>query len=226
MLYETCKYCHLKSAAAETLDSAELKELEHSCFQTQFAKGDLIFKQDALSSNVIFIREGLVKIHKKGPEREQIIKINKGPTFLGIPTTFGDIVNHYSATAITTVDVCFISNETFRQFIYSNGKFAYEILSDLCKCQLHTHNYCINHLQKQGPGRLADALLYLSNEIYNDNSFLLPLTRHELGDLACCSRESVSRLLNEFKKDNIIQLEGKKISILNKELLAQISKKG
>ncbi len=226
MLYEICKYCHLKSAAAETLNPAELTDLEHNCFQTQFAKGELIFKQDALSSNVIFIREGLVKIHIKGPEREQIIKINKGPTFLGIPTTFGDIVNHYSATAITTVDVCFISNETFQQFIYSNGKFAYEILHDLCKCQLHTYNYCINHLQKQGPGRLAEALLYLSNEIFNDNSFLLPMTRHELGDLACCSRESVSRLLNEFKKDNIIQLEGKKITILNKELLAQISQRG
>jgi CRP/FNR family transcriptional regulator len=226
MLYEICKYCHLKSAAAETLDSDELKELERSCFQTQFAKGDLIFKQDALSSNVIFIREGLVKIHIKGPEREQIIKINKGPTFLGIPTTFGDIINHYSATAITIVDVCFISNETFQQFIYSNGKFAYEILHDLCKCQLHTYNYCINHLQKQGPGRLADALLYLANEIFNDNNFLLPMTRHELGDLACCSRESVSRLLNEFKKDNIIQLEGKKITILNKELLSQISHRG
>jgi CRP/FNR family transcriptional regulator len=226
MRYEICKYCNLKSAAVETLDSDELRELESSCFQTQFSKGELIFKQEALSSSVIFIREGLVKIHIKGPEREQIIKINKGPTFLGIPTTFGDVINHYSATAITTVDVCFISNETFKQFIYSNGKFAYEILNDICRCQLHTYNYCVNHLQKQGPGRLAEALIYLADEIFNDNSFVLPLTRNELGDLACCSRESISRLLNQFKKDNLIHLDGKKITILDKELLLQISKRG
>ncbi|MCD4680900.1 MAG: Crp/Fnr family transcriptional regulator [Bacteroidales bacterium] len=226
MLYEICEYCHFKSAAVETLDYDELKELEGNCFKTQFSKGDLIFKQDALSSNIIFIREGLVKIHIKGPEREQIIKINKGPTFLGIPTTFGDVINHYSATAITSVNVCFISTETFRRFIYSNGKFAYEILNDLCKCELHTYKYCVNHLQKQGPGRLAEALIYLANDIFDSNSFVIPMTRHELGDLACCSRESVSRLLNELKKDNIIHLDGKKITILNEKLLSQISKRG
>ncbi len=221
-----CEYCKHQSPAAGMLDHDESEQLEHSCVKALFAKGDIIFKQQALSSNVIYVREGIVKIHLLGPAREQILKIAKGPTYLGIPTTLGDKVNQYSATALTTVSACFIDINTFKSFINSNGAFAYEIIVDLCRDELIHYKRCINQMQKQSPGRVAEALLAFSKDIFNSDSFTLPLTQSELGDLSGCSRENVSRILSNFSHEKLITTSGRGITIVNKHMLEQVSKLG
>ncbi len=223
---DICKICSKRSLAAEHLRSEELERLGYSCVEVTFSKGDIIFKQNALSSNIIYIKEGLVSIHITGPEREQILKIAKGPSYLGIPTTLGDKINHYSATALTDVSVCFIDIETFKTFIANNKDFAYEIIVELCKNELGHFKRCVNQMQKQSPGRVAEALLFFADEIYENDQFTIPLNRHELGDLTGCSRENISRILMEFHKDGLIKIDGPDVEILKKEALKMISKNG
>lgn len=223
---DICQFCNKKSSATDKLDDDELILLGDSCVGVVFSKGDIIFKQNALSSNVIYIKEGLVKIHTKGPEKEQILKIAKGPAYLGIPTTFGDKVNHYSATAIISTSVCFIDINIFKNFIYENHEFAYEIIVELCKDELLQFDRCVNLVQKHVNGRLAGTLLYFSETIYQSNTFTLPLSRNELADLIATSRETVSRLLSELNKEKIIQINEKKIKLLDIEKLRKISCKG
>jgi len=226
MNLEICKFCNKRSLAAKHLGNEELERLGNNCNEVRFAKGDIIFKQNALSSNIIYIKEGLVKVHISGPEREQILKISKGPAFLGIPTTFGEKINHYSATAINDTIVCFIDIMTFKGFIATNSEFSYEIIIDLCKNEIYNFHRCVNQLQKQGPGRVADALLFFADEIFERDHIELPLLRHEFGDLTGNSRENVSRILTDFNREGLINLNGKNIELLKKDLLRQISEKG
>ena len=214
------------SSAAAILDDQELSMLENSCAQVEFEKGEVIFKQDAFSSNVIYIKSGLIKVHLKGFHREQIIKIAKGPAFLGLPTTFADKVNQYSATAIEKTVACFIDMNAFKQFIYKNGVFAYEIIINLCKEELDNFHKCVNHKQKHLHGRVADTLLHVSKVIFESDEFIFPLNRNEFGDLICTSRESISRTLVEFHEDKIINLRGRHIKILDFERLEHISRNG
>ncbi len=221
-----CQYCNKKSFATEKLDETELEKLGNNCSQVIFHKGDRIMTQDALSHNIVFVEEGLVKIHVNGSEKEQILKIVKGPSYLGIPTVVGSKTNKYSATAISKTTACFIDFDVFKDFIKQNGEFAYEIIIDLCKSELFCYKKCINQVQKQGPGKIAEALLYFSEQIFDNLNFDLPLTRNELGNLTCTSRETVSRILSNFSNSKIIEVNSKKISILNKEQLENISKMG
>ena len=145
----TCKFCNLKSAAAHTLKNSELCVLEKNSAQVRFMPGDNIIRQDALSTNVVYIKSGLVKIHVMGPSRERIMKIVKAPTYLCLPSSFGAKVNHFSATAIEETSVCFIDVNTFKQFIYSNGDFALQIILDLSKGELQNMHNCLNNAQKQ-----------------------------------------------------------------------------
>ncbi len=223
---DVCYYCLQKSIATEKLNKKELEEFEHSCNRVKLKKGDKILIQDTLSFNIAFIKEGLVKVHAMGPEKEQILRIVKGPAYLGIPTTLGAKINEYSATAISKTDVCFIGFDVFKNSIKNNGQFAYEIISELCKNELQFYKKCINQVQKQGPGKIAETLLYFSEEIFNKQKFKLPLTRSELGDLTCTSRETVSRILSDFSNSNIIKINKKKICIIDKKQLESISKMG
>lgn len=221
-----CDFCSIKSTATQFLNKEEMERLNNNCVQVNFSKGDIIFKQDAYSSNIIYVNKGLVKIHIKGPHTDQIIKITKAPSYLGIPTTFGNKINQYSATAIADTKVCFINIDVFKQFIMSNGKFAYELIIGLCQNELSSFKRCANRTQKNIYGRFADALLFFHKEVYEENEFELPLSRSEIGNLIDTSRESVSRIINDFKNDGIININGKKVEILNEKLLEAISNKG
>ena len=221
-----CRLCKFKSTAASHLKSDELDTLGSNCAQVNFKTGDTIIKQDALSSNIIYIQTGFVKIHMDGPERESILRISKAPTYLGIPTTMGDRINHYSATALTDTKVCFIDTNAFRKFIYRNGRFAYEILLDRCKSDLdHFHRF-VNLTQKHINGRIADALLNFADNLFENDEIEMIINRSEFADLVGSTRESVSRVLNQFHDEGLIINKDTKILLKNRNSLELISKNG
>jgi len=226
MQKHSCKKCKIKSAAEKFLTTDEFSKLEVNSVVVNFKKGNVIIKQNALSLNVVYLRTGLVKIHMKGPAKEKILRIVKAPSYLGIPTTFGDKINNYSVTALEDTTVCFIDASFFKMLTYGNGQFAYEIIIDLCKSELFDQQRHINQEQKQIPGRVAETLICMSEMLFENNIFNLPVSRIELADLVGTSRESLSRILSQFSCENIIKIDGSKISILNKDLLMQISEKG
>lgn len=221
-----CKICSIKSRAASKLIDSEIEKLSSNCTLVKFQKGDPLIKQGTFSTNIAYLRRGLAKIHIEGPYHEQIVRIVKSPSYLGLPTTIGDKINQYSVTIIGDSEVCFINIDAFRELLRSNNDFAYEIVLELCRNELDAFCRCANRTQKQVRGKIADVLLEFSDKIYNSSVFTLPVTQEELGDLIDSSRESISRVLTEFDKDGIIKLTGKKIEILNKKSLLLISSKG
>lgn len=221
-----CKLCVYKSPATELLSNIELETLEHNCAQISFKKGEIVFREETLATNIAYLKSGIVKVHMKGPVSDKILRLTKAPAYLGLPTTFGDKINQYSATAITEAQVCFISLETFRNFIFNNGGFAYEIILDLCRNELADYQRYTNMSQKQLPGRLAEILLCMSTKFFNTNQFDLPLNNSEIADLISTSRESVSRQLSEFCKEGVLCLNKKRVTILNEDMIKLISLKG
>lgn len=223
---QNCIHCGSKSDAEKHLTQGELTTLGTNCARVNFKKGELIFQEGNLATNIVYLTSGLVKIHMKGPVSDKILRLTKAPAYLGLPTTIGDKVNQYSATALSNSTACFISLDIFRDFIVQNSGFAYEIILDLCRNELTDYQRYTNLSQKQLPGRLAEILMCLSEKIFESNRFELPLSITELADFISSSRESVSRQLSEFAKSKIIKLSGRELEIVNTELLQMICMKG
>jgi len=221
-----CKQCDFKSPAARTLSEMELEGLESGCAKTNFKTGEIIIKQNALSTNVAYLKSGLAKVHFSDPMKERIMRIVKAPTYVGLPSNFGNKVNQFSVTALENCSVCFLDLAAFKKFIYENGDFAYNIIMEMSKNELNNFHNCLNISQKQTTGRIADAILFFYKEIYERPSFTLPISRHDLGNLAGTTRENASRVLTQFHNEGIIGIAGKKVTILNEKLLQQISEKG
>jgi CRP-like cAMP-binding protein len=221
-----CRLCNFKSTAALKLVGEEIEKLAVNCALVKFKKGDSLIRQGTFSTNVAYLRSGLVKIHIAGPYYEQIVRIFQAPGYLGLPTTFGDKINQYSVTVIDEAEVCFIDISTFRHLLYTNPDFSYEIMLDMCKNELEVYNRCANRTQKQIRGKIADVLLEMSDSIYKSDIFTMPVNQEEIGNLIDSSRETVSRVLTEFEKDGIIGVSGKKIEIKNKKFLVLISANG
>lgn len=221
-----CSVCTLKSNAASKLNPGELDLMGSHCAEVDFEPGDIIFKQNSLSSNVVYVKAGLVKIHMLGPIKEKILRIAKAPTYLCLPSNLGDKVNHFSATAIEKCSVCFIDSRIFHDLIHTNGDFAFQLIMDLSRIELMQFISCTNQSQKQVNGRCADALLFFAKDIYQSNTFNLPVSRNELADYIGTSRENMSRILADFNNAGIIEIDSRKITIIKEDLLQQISAKG
>ena len=73
---------------------------------------------------------------------------------------------------------------------------------------------------------MADILLCLADRVYNSDSFLMNLSRKDLAELTAMSNESATRVLKEFKDDQIIKLDGKSIIILDRNKLERLSRFG
>lgn len=221
-----CVVCSHKSKAACKLSSQSSEELSLNSLSLKFKKGDFIFRQGMYSTNVAYLKTGLVKIQIVGPHYTQVVKIVKPGNYLGLPTTFGDKINQYSAVAIEESEICFIDITLFRKLLNENAEFSNMILLELCQSELESYQNCIRRTQKQIRGKVADVLLDFSDNIYKSNSFYLNINQEEMGNLIDASRESISRVLNEFAKDGAIKLNGKEIEIINREHLKLISANG
>jgi len=221
-----CKICAIKSKAATKLNEDQVNMLSFNCALVKFHKGDSLIKQGILSTNVVYLRSGLAKIHIAGPYYEQIVRIAKAPCYMGLPTTIGEKVNQYSVTVIEDAEACFIDINTFFYLLKENADFSYEIMIELCRNELEVFYRCANRTQKQMRGKIADVLLELADHIYLSDIFTIPVTQEDFGNIVDSSRESVSRVLTEFEKDGVIRSSGKQIEILNKKSLLMISANG
>ncbi len=224
---QNCKSCMDRSCASSVLNEEQLELLSQSCTESEVKRGEVILRAGAMTSHIIYLKSGYVKEYVSAPNNKtNIIQIIKHHSYLGLHSLFGDKINHYSYAALVDLKICYIDINVFKEFIVDKGLFAHEILKYVCKESLNNDYHFINQSHKRINGRFADVLLYFSENIFYNNSFNLMLSRQELADLMSISRENTIRVLTKFKEDGIIDIDGKKVDILKKDMLKMISKNG
>ncbi len=223
----TCTNCGFISQAAKFLTEAELKELTRGTVDVTLKRGDKLFVEGLPHSHVIYLREGFVKVHMTGPNgRDQILKFARPGAYLGIQSLMGSDINRFSATALEKVHLCYINGNTFKNLIQTNASFSAEIMTSLCKDELNYFERFVSLQQKNNSGKLADALLYFAERVFESDNFTLPLTYVDLAALSGTTRESITRLMKDFVNGGIITVDHREIEILDKAILKKISENG
>ncbi|HHJ09295.1 MAG TPA: Crp/Fnr family transcriptional regulator [Bacteroidetes bacterium] len=193
----------------------------------QYHNKDTLFRQHTRTSHVMYVVSGLVKIYKEnGTNRSVTLKIISGNQFVGLDNIYAESEYQYSGTAIVDTMVLIIDFGTFNHLVLSNGRFALDLIRILSRDSLYIFTRLNSQTHKQLPGRIADVLLYFSEEIFHSYSFEFPLTRHELAELAGTTKESFIRTINEFKHDKIIQMDGRKVEIKSLDVVKILSELG
>lgn len=188
---------------------------------------EVIFKQDTRTAHIMYVTSGLVKIFKeKKPDVTLLLKFICANNFLGLITYFGSELYQFSATAIVPSDILCIDSLFFKDILRENHNFTVNILNQVSQDALYIFNKLLKHIHKQLPGRVADVLLYFSEEIYHSETFIFPVTRKELAEFAGTTKESFIRTLTEFKNDKIIDLDGSKVTINSMKIVQKLSNIG
>lgn len=222
-----CKDCIYKSSAFKSLTSEELKFVNTKKIEKFYQKGDKICIEGDEISSFMYLQTGLVKLFKtETNSREHIISIAKPKDFIGSLCAFSNTKHIYSLTAIEDSLICFVDIEIIKTFIKTNGSFAIDFFIQISSYSDDLIKTRIDINTRQLRGRIAYIILLFSKYVYNSNSFSLPISRKEVAELIDMSTENVIRVLSEFRKDKLIQIEGKKIEILDIKRLEKIYELG
>lgn len=193
----------------------------------KYNKKDTVFLQNTRTSHIMLVISGLIKIYKEGrSDRTVLLKIAKPGGYIGLMSVLGDQIHQYSAAAIEDSEICFIDINAYKNVLLENGKFSIQLMGILSKDGLFIFKRLMNQTHKQLPGRIAEVLLYFSNEIFGSTIFDFPLTRRELAELAGTTKESFIRTLTEFKNDKIIKLDGSHVEIISMDIIKTLCELG
>jgi CRP/FNR family transcriptional regulator len=148
----------------------------------------------------------------------------------------GDIIGHrglgekknypVSATALEDTTVCFVSEDFLESCFRANPALTYRFMQfyaiELQKAEKRMRD--LAHMEVKG--RLASALLdILAKFGLNREGFIsMPISRHDIASYAGTTYETLFKLFNELKKENLIATSGKFIKIKNAVKLQQLLK--
>jgi CRP/FNR family transcriptional regulator len=222
--HSICQAC--ESRLSSVFGKAKKEHLEEINIQkvcNVYKKGQTIFHEGAHPFGVYCVNTGKVKLSHLGDDgKEQIIRLLREGDITGYRALLSG--DRYGASAIALEDthVCFIPKELFISTLKNDAGLAFELMK-LLSDELHRAELQVTHLaQKPVRERLAETLLFIKETYgYEEDGVTLNIrfSREEIANLVGTATESTIRLLSEFKKDGIVELEGKKIKILKQSEL-------
>jgi CRP-like cAMP-binding protein len=222
-----CRQCLIKRFnALKTLTTSELELFSDHKTSLLIRKGEKLMTEGNTINGLYCIRDGkgkLTKLNTNG--KEQIIKFIKGGDILGHRSILSEELVGLNAIALEDMHVCFIPKGDILDTIRENNNFSLDLMRTISH-QLNEANTSISQMaQKPVKDRLAETLLNLETIFGVDNEDCIDviLTREEIANTIGTATESAIRLLSNLKKDGVIDLIGKKIKILNKNTLKNLS---
>lgn len=208
------------------LTDEELETLHQNRIQLSFKKGEIINKQGAFASNIFFIIKGIAKTYIEKGNKNLIISIVPAGSLIGLQSLSVDNVFHYSTKALIDTEIHSYDINVVKSLMNQNPLFSSELVDIVNNNMVLLYDRFFSLTQKQLHGRLADILLCLSHKIYKSLDFELSMSRRDLAELTGMSTESAIRILKDFKDDNIIDISGKRLKILELEKIKRISATG
>jgi CRP/FNR family transcriptional regulator len=220
MEHENLKQIHLFSE----LPDDELEKISHIIVLRKYRKNSIVFMEGQERSTVYFIQSGTIKITKTDHNgNEQVIcLLQKGEMFPHVGF-FDDSPYPGTAQTITDCELFAITMDDFIRLLESNALIAKSVMKIMEKRLLQMEKRLQGAISGDVHCKVVTSLLQLVEEygiVKEEGVYVpIPLTHQDFANMLGMSRESVNRVLNQLKKDQLIDINRKGIMIHNLDVL-------
>jgi CRP-like cAMP-binding protein len=223
----SCDYCIQKGLTSlKALTKEEIDTIQNTKTTLTFKKGEALFEEGDSTNGVYCIKSGICKMTKLSANgKDQIVKLAQEGDLIDKRLIISEELSNTSAIALEDMQVCFIPREPILKAFCSNNQFSLLMMRSICSDLKDANEMILNMAQKSVKSRLAFTLLHLQDQfgIDADKSLKINLSRDELATMIGTATESAIRLLSELKKARFIDLQGKKILILEPNQLRKLA---
>ena len=208
-------FCALKTEELELINQSKRCQI--------FEKGETIFQEAAAPKGIFCIEKGKVKVSQLGLDgKDQILHLAKDGDVMGYRATLSGDIYSCSATAIEQSHICFIPKDVFISLVEKNSKLALQIIHLFSKELKKIETNLTKITQRPVKERIAQSLLLLKNKYgveADEATINITIKREEIANMAGTTRETATRVLYHLQENNVIELLGKKIKIINFKIL-------
>jgi CRP-like cAMP-binding protein len=225
------KHTHLQ--AIDIFQDLEPEEIElvGKRAPMQWVKPGTVFYSPEQAAEVLFIlKEGRVRLYHLSVDGKALTTaLLDAGTIFGEMALMGQRLHKSYAEAETPCLLCLMSREDVKAMLLSDPRIASRIAEILGERLLSAERRLSDFVFKTLPQRLADTLLELAHpprlRLFRDGDSPLEvrITHEALGELIGTHRETTTRMLNELRAQELIELRRGKIIILDSEGLRQRS---
>ncbi|MDX1942001.1 MAG: response regulator [Saprospiraceae bacterium] len=195
----------------------ELKKLSSERKIKLFKKREVIFEEGDYPRYLYFIKSGKVKLFKTNDDgKEYIISLCTDGEFMGYVDLIKDTKYNEAAAALEDTEVSLIPKEDFQTLLHANRDVASQLIKMLANNVTEKEEQLLQLAYNSVRKRVADALLLLHNK-EGKNEF--NILRDDLARIVGTAKESVIRMLTEFKEDGYIDITDGAIIIKNRQKL-------
>lgn len=203
------------------LGKDELQRISGLCHTTQLAAGEVLFQKGDSGDALFGVRRGQMRI-ETGASDGSRLTLN----FLGPGDLFGEVAvldgqsRTADATAAEPTELFVLRRADFLAHLEREPKVAIKLLELLCQRIRWMSERMEESVLQPLPVRLARRLCALSSDFGSE----VHISQEQLGVFVGAARESVNRQLQQWRKDNILDLQRGRILLRNLARLTAIAR--
>ena len=210
----------------EGLPEEQFKKLAEISIIKKFNKGQILFEADVPAHGFFAPIQGRVKIFRTSPSgKEQILHVfGPGEAFGEVPVFEGGTFPAHGQ-AIEKCKALFFPRQEFEKLIKTDSDLAMKMMAMLSQKLRILVNKIDDLSLKEAPSRVASYLLLLRSSQDSD-TFKLDLPKGQIAFYLGTIQETLSRIFKKFSEQELIEINGKEITILDMDQLETIANEG
>ena len=207
------------------LSASALKALDVFTSSANYPKGTVLYAEGQTAGGIFVLCTGQVKLSISSRDGKIIIlKIAQAGELLGLHATLSGKPYEVTAEVLEKATVNFIPRPEFIRFLRMNSEAVMRITMLL----MDSHYADYELLQSFGLSRTSSEKLsrfllrWSASHGRGQDRFQIALTHEEIAEMIGVTRETVTRLLSEFKKRQLLAVTGSTVTICNRAALESL----
>ena len=211
------------------LPDTALQSFEQIKYATAYPKGAILFVEGQAPRGIFVLCKGRVKLSICSTDgKTLILKIAEAGEVLGLSASVSGKPYELTAETIDPCQVNFVKREDFQRFLKEHSDACLRVAEQLSE----KYNSACREIRSLGLSHSAAeklAKLLLEWTVKNGESakseprIKLALTHEEIAQMIGTSRETVTRLLNQFRRDQWITIKGASMTIVKPDQLERLT---
>jgi CRP/FNR family cyclic AMP-dependent transcriptional regulator len=206
-----------------TLSDGEFAQLEHIFVLRSYRKGQIIFLEEETGNYMYLVLSGKVKVSKSGSGgKETILAIHRTGDFFGEMSLLDGKTAPATVSAMEDAKIISVSGADFHKYLMHNEKVLLQIIDVLC-ARLRQVWQIQSLSSSTADARIRMGIYQLAKRhgIRDAHGTIIDLkiTHQELAEMVGTSRETVTRTLARLRDQGILEIEQRRMTLLDAEAL-------
>ncbi|WP_298426837.1 response regulator [uncultured Kordia sp.] len=188
-----------------------------------FKKDDVIYEEGQNSNFIYLILKGVVKCHKLDEQgKELTTALHKEDDLFGYTSFTQNMAYQETATAIKEVEIVGLSKNELKNVLNKNHKVTLELIQLLTDNLSIVKDQLLQMAYSSVYKKTATTILKFAEKLNRKPNDPIKISRNDLASVAGIATETLIRTMSSFKKQGLIEIEGRNIKIVDLKKLQQI----